>query len=96
MRADGAGADEIHAQRLGSLFCFRVEVVQHFHMIGDESDRDDDDVFGTLRGQLAKMIVDVGFEPGLRWRAAAALIDELPGSGCLGGWCLSVWVAGVR
>jgi len=85
MRADGGGADEIEAEMGGLLSCFVVEVVENLHMVGDEADRDGDHVGGSAgasssrrRRDFHQRIANIGAEPRLMGRAAAALINEPP------------------
>ncbi len=74
MGFDGSGADHSNAELIADGAGFGVEVVQDFHVIGEEAYGDEDGVGWILFEEIA----DVGFEPGLRGRAGAALIDELP------------------
>ncbi len=54
-----------------------IEVVEHFHVIGDEADRSNDDCARkVLLFYFAKVVEDIGFEPGLSGRSAAALVDK--------------------
>ena len=54
-----------------------VEVVEHFHVIGDEADGCDHDGTGEiLILYFVQMVEDVGFELRLSGRAAVVLVDE--------------------
>ena len=61
---------------------FGVEIVDDFHMIGDKSDGSDDDF--AARRQFLEVLADIGSDPRLRRRSAAALVDQLPLSGARG------------
>ena len=64
---------------------FDVEIPEHFHVIGQEADRHDDHVARRAVGvQSAQRVADVGLEPGLSRRPAAALIGELVVARCPG------------
>ena len=78
MRADGCGADHVESEFVGYLACFCVEVVDDFHVVGDEADGRDDNVIGALRFQLAQVVADVRLKPALRRRPRTALEDETP------------------
>ena len=65
---------EIAAQRGGLV----IQVVHYFHVIAEEAERGDDDIAHAVFGQRAKVVEDVGFEPGLSGGTAAALPDEIP------------------
>ena len=51
MRADRRRADHVEAHLACSLRRLVVEVVEHFKMVGQETDRSDDDVGRALRAQ---------------------------------------------
>jgi hypothetical protein len=51
MYADSGGPHHPHAARVADLACFGVQVVQHFHVIRDKSDRHN--YYIAARGQLA-------------------------------------------
>ncbi len=53
-----------------------VEVVDDLHVVGDEADRHDDHGGHMLRGEGLDVRADVGFEPRLSRRTAAALVHE--------------------
>ena len=77
--ADGGGADHVDAELVAKLAGFRVEIVEHFQMVGDEADRRDDDVLQLGSVVLfAQEVADVRLEPRLLRRAAAALVDQVP------------------
>ena len=84
MRANSAGADEVEAEIGGFVLCFVVEVVENFHVVGNEADGDNHHVGSAgaspsrIRGDFGEGVADVGAEPGLGGGAAAALIDEPP------------------
>jgi hypothetical protein len=63
----GLGAD---------LSRFGIQIVKDFHVIGNETDRNDND--GLSRRNFAKRFTDIRFEPGLSGRPAPALIDQVP------------------
>ncbi len=44
MHADRGGSQHVHAALAGDGLRFGVEIVDHFHVIGDESDGHDDHV----------------------------------------------------
>ncbi len=55
-----------------------VEIVDHFHMIGDEGDRHDDEVLDPLGGRISSRRPPMsGSMPGLRRRSAAALVRDM-------------------
>ena len=81
VRADRGGAHQIEADLFRRLPRLGVEVVEHLHVVGDEADGRDDDIPHALLLQRAQVVADVGFEPGLRGRPAAALEDESPARG---------------
>ena len=56
----------------------RVEVVEDLDMIGDEADRGENRRRETASPSVAKVVADVGFEPGIAGSAAAALIHQRP------------------
>ncbi len=76
MHSHGGGAHQVDAALAGDGLRFDVEIVDHLHVIGDESDGDDGDVSAAI--QPADHFGDVGFKPGLARRSAAALIDQPP------------------
>ena len=76
--ADGRSADHVDAEFLAEIGCFGVEVKEHLHVVGDEADWRDHELPSAGRVQCSDRVTDIGLEPGLRWRAAAALVDELP------------------
>ena len=73
------GADHVDAKPLAKFSGFRVEVVDDFQVVGDEAEWHDHHIF-ERRFLVARFdeIADIGFQPWLLRRAAAALIDEGP------------------
>ena len=63
MNAHRAGPQHVHATFVGDGLRFDVEIVDHFHVIGDEADGHYDYVGSAL--QPAQYVRDVGLEPGL-------------------------------
>lgn len=78
MAADGTGAGHRDAKFVAEVAGFVIEVVQHFHMIRQETDRRDHGRLAAVSVQRAECIADVRFEPRILRTAAAALIHELP------------------
>src|SRR5262245_31059314 len=77
--ANGGGTDHIQAELLSSQAGFFVQIVQHFHVIRDEADRNDDDVLGAARGRnLCEGSSDIRLQPRLARGATSALIDDAP------------------
>ena len=64
--------------RLGRLRRLGVEVPEHFHVVADEAQGDDDDASTPSARSARDHVVDVGLEPRLGRRARAALVDQLP------------------
>ena len=75
------GSDHVDAQLVAESCDLHVEVVDDFQVLRQETDRRDDDVLDALGSQVADAIVDVGFEPRLRRRPAAALENQVPRDG---------------
>jgi hypothetical protein len=72
VNADRRGADHLYSPGITDLAGFRIEIVEHFHVIGDETDRYDHDIGAGIH--FAQHISDVGLQPRLAGGAAAALI----------------------
>lgn len=72
------GPRQAYTQRSGKVGRLYIEVPNDLHMVGYETDRDDQHIATSRRVHRAEMIEDVGLEPRLRRWAAAALIRELP------------------
>ncbi len=65
-------------QLLASVPGLEVEVVEDFHVVGQKANRVDDDLGRFTLFQVAKVIEDVGLEPGVLGPPAPALIDQRP------------------
>ena len=79
MRADRRAAKHVEPDFVADLFGFDVQIVQHFDVVRNETDRHDDSVLHAVcRPQFAQDDADVGLEPRLVGRTTAALIRELP------------------
>src|SRR5690606_5000187 len=49
-----------------------IEIIENFHMIRDETNRDDDDISDFLFPESSQVIQNIGLQPGnLRWSTAA-------------------------
>ena len=74
---DRVGPDRGHANHLHpevgcSVLRLDVEIEEHFEMVGDEPDRDHDDVFRAGGMQAIQLVENIGIEPrDVRWSAAA-------------------------
>src|SRR5699024_359909 len=79
VRARAQGSLITETALLGGLACLDVEVELDLHVVGDEPVRDDHDGGHTLVGQFLDAVVDVGLQPGLAGRTAAALVDDFVG-----------------
>ena len=61
----------VRRQGVGLFGEFVVEVPDHLDVVGDKTDRADDDGFGAGRRQRRKVIGDIGFQPrDLGWPGA--------------------------
>ena len=76
MNADGRSPNHVEAAFFGDGAGFSIEVVEHFHVIGNKSDRHYDR--GDAGLQTPQYIADVGLQPRLPRRTTAALIYQLP------------------
>ena len=76
MRSNRSGTSHLHSEFSTEIAGLRVEVVDHFHVIGHESDRHNNNRFRPRGTNSAQMVKDVGFEPRLSWRSATALKYE--------------------
>ena len=55
-----------------------VEIVEYLDMIAEESDRAHHDVATPMRFAISKGVFDIGLEPWIARRSAAALIGDTP------------------
>ena len=55
-----------------------VQIVLDFHVVGNEADRHNNNILHALFGKLREIIAHVRFQPRLRWRPTAALINKSP------------------
>ena len=79
MATDDGRADHRHVQVLAEPGNLHVEIVDHFHVLGEESDRRHDDVAAAgIAAKGGQAVTDVGFQPGLFGGTAAALVDQVP------------------
>jgi len=76
MNPDGGRPREIHAQFAAQFEGFGIEIVDHFHVVGEKPDWGENDLGLAAGVQFADVLQYVGFEPRLRRRSAAALINE--------------------
>lgn len=60
MRAHGRGPGHRHSQGIGQIPGFFVQVVQNFHVVGQETDRMDEDGGDTTFVKVAEVIEDIG------------------------------------
>jgi hypothetical protein len=72
MHAYGSRAHHVDTSLLTDRASFCVEIVQHFHVIRNETDRHEHDVRARLH--LAQRVSNIRLEPWLIRRAAPALI----------------------
>ena len=80
VRADRGRAGDREAELLGLLPGLGVEVVLDLHVIGDEADRHHDHRRRARRVLRLQVVADVRLQPRDVRGAAAALVDELPGT----------------
>ena len=73
-----ASPDQFDSQPVGDVFCFDVQVIEHFDMVANKADGRDDNSLIAVGGQVAYRLTDFRFEPGIARPAAAALIGERP------------------
>jgi hypothetical protein len=64
VRTDRRGPNHVHAYFLGNGPCFYIEIKHDFHVVADESDGDDDNIFDTTFPELLQRVADIGLEPG--------------------------------
>jgi hypothetical protein len=76
MHPNRGGADQIHAALAGDVLRFGVEIVDHLHVVGHETDGHDHYVGAAIH--FAKHVANVGLEPRLAGRSTAALINQAP------------------
>ena len=77
MSAHRGAANHWQLNLLAEIPGFRIEIIEHFHVVGKKTDGSNHD----RRGKLLLLgcfqaIENVGPEPGLRRRPAAALVGE--------------------
>ena len=73
---DRGNANHVHAELAGSVLSLDVEIEEHFEMVRDEPDRDDDHVLHAGRMQAVQLVENIGLEPRDMRRSAAALPGE--------------------
>lgn len=56
----------------------RVEVIDHLHVVGDETNRGDHDVFYACRGEVFQVVINVGFKPFLAGGPRAGTKGQRP------------------
>ena len=61
MLVERARPDEAHAQALGGFSTFDVEVIKHFHVIANKTDRCNDDFGYTFVCQFPNDFAEIGF-----------------------------------
>ena len=76
--ADGRGAGDRQAESGRPFGGLGVQVVDDLHVVADEADRHEHHAGGAFPGEPFEMVADIGLEPRLPGRAAAALEHELP------------------
>ena len=69
--------------RASSVLGLDVEIEEHFEMVGDEPDRDDDHVLDAGVMEPIQLVENIGLEPGDVRRSAAALPGQ-PVARCAG------------
>ena len=80
MSAYGWCTNELDTELLCFISGFMVQIVEYFHVIGDESERLNDHTLDLFfRVELFDAIANIGFKPGLMWGARSALKDDFPG-----------------
>ena len=65
MHSDCSRANHLETQFITQRPGFGVEVVKHFHVIGDETDGHDDSAGGAPPVRFTQIVADIGFQPGL-------------------------------
>ena len=78
MVAHRAGTDQVQTQLIGQFLRLGVQIVKDFHVIGKKTDRRHHHVVHSGCVGLPQAIADVGLEPRLAGRPAAALIGQVP------------------
>src|SRR5687767_12178979 len=78
MRARRRRANKIDTQLLRELPRLDVEIVNDLHVIGNKTNRRDNDIRQSLTVKLSQVVAYVRTEPRLRRRSAATLINDLP------------------
>lgn len=76
----GCGAGRSDSEAFAGGERFSVEIVDDFHVVGDESDGRDNNGCDTLVGERFEVVVDIRFEPGLMRWARTRAVGEAPGS----------------
>ena len=76
MISHSRGADHPWAEFLRESASFGIKIIEDFHMVRDEADGRDDHIPRARRVGLPQALADVRAEPRLRWRTAAALVDQ--------------------
>ena len=75
--SDGAGTDEVHAVMFSRITRFVVEVVQHFDVVAEETDRGSDHGVGAFPITFADKVVDVGLRPRYGGDMGSTLVGEI-------------------
>src|SRR5262249_42241136 len=65
MTSNGASAHKVKTRFLSSFCCFSVEVVNDFHMITNESDGNNNQIFAATVRDTMYIINDIRFQPRL-------------------------------
>jgi hypothetical protein len=78
MRASSGGAHHPDTELLRERLRLMIQIIENLQMVRNESERNYHYVFDSFAVKLAQVIENVGFEPGLRRWAAAALIHQVP------------------
>ena len=78
MRSSRSGTGHLYAKLIAQRARFGVQIIKNFHMIGDETNRAQNDAVNSRCVLPAKMIANVGFKPWLGRRSATALINQHP------------------
>ena len=80
MRACRSGADHLHTKLVTQRSRFRIQVVEHFHVIGNKSNGTDDHAANAGGVLLAQIIANIGRKP--RLRTADRCGSGKPASSC--------------
>ena len=78
LRAGRRHPDELDPDLRCRCGSFDIKVPQHFDVVTDEADGNDDDLTYVVVGQRSKLVVDVRFEPWNGGRPRAALPCKVP------------------